>query len=221
MKIATLTAWILTATMAGACARQQGPAAPEPLPATTTTLTSTHSDVVIARELSADLLATREAANPGGVVKPRVRLTDAEIGYLMETVNGAEIEEGTLAQKSGRNAAVRAHAKRMVEHHTSARDRQAALFSKLAMGPAESLRGREIRLASDRNQEALRALSGDDFDQAYLSVHIRQHEELLAALDEALPTVQSAEYKAMLEPTRERLAQHLQAARELRASMGW
>ncbi|RYE78902.1 MAG: DUF4142 domain-containing protein [Myxococcales bacterium] len=153
--------------------------------------------------------------------KAPARLTDAEIGAVMDAANNGEIEEAKVAQKSGQNAGVKSFATMMVTHHTEARDKQAKLFSKLALSPTENAKSRDVKAEGQKNLDTIKTLKGADFDRAYIDAQVKEHTAVLKSLDEdILPVVQSAEYKTLLQDVRGKVEQHLKAAQDLQTKLG-
>lgn len=147
------------------------------------------------------------------------RYSDAEVASILEATNSGEIDKGKMAQSSTKDAGVNAFARTMVDHHSEARDKLARLFSKLAMAPVDSTRSREMKATSLREIDTLKGLKDTDFDRAYLDAQIRDHKDALWMLDRFLPSIQSLEFKTMLQEVRGRADQHLKAAQELKSKL--
>ena len=239
MSLNTRSTWLMTALLLAACDSKPDAKHPD----STTTMTPPAAGTTTSRAegmtgttgaaTGTSLPATTTTSPMGGTTaptgsavsaadtKPATRFSDAEIAAIMEATNNGEIEEGKVAQKSGLNAGVKSFAAMMVTHHTEARDKQAKLFSKLAMAPADNAKSREIKADGQKSLDSLKPLKGADFDRAYIEAQIKEHQTVPGLLDgQLVPNAQSAEYKALLQEVRGRIEQHLKAAQELQTKLG-
>ena len=68
--------------------------------------------------------------------------------------------------------------------------------------------------------ESLSAMSGADFDRAYVENRIEAHQDLLESIEsDLLPQADSVAVRQLLESMREKLGDHLEQARELRQQL--
>lgn len=154
------------------------------------------------------------------ISKPSASYSDAEIAAIMDAANGGEVEEGKVAQKSAKDAAVKNFARMMVDHHTEARDKQSKLMSKMSVAPSDNTKSRELKAEGQSNLDKLKPLKGADFDRAYIDNQVKEHQTVLSLLDsQLLPSVKNAEYKALLQEVRGRVEQHLKTAEDLQKKM--
>lgn len=153
-------------------------------------------------------------------VEPQVRTTEGNVAALLDAVNGGEIEHGTAAQQQAQSPAVKAFAKMMVEHHTQARDKQAALMSKLAIKPVDTTKSKELQASAKTMLDSLKPLKGAAFDKAYVDAQVKGHQDALDLINkDLLPNIQSAEYKKLVEEMRGKVEAHLKAAQELQKKL--
>lgn len=139
-------------------------------------------------------------------------LDDAQIAAITDDANGAEIDQGKLAQTKAKDARVRAFAKMMVENHTQARRDQEKLHVSKADSPDSERAVRDAATAL----ESLRRKSGSDFDKAYLQLPVDEHRKVLDTLDkELLPAAHDKQLKNYLEKIKPNVEGHLTRAAAL------
>jgi putative membrane protein len=98
----------------------------------------------------------------------------------------------------------------MIEHHTQAKQRQAALQLSSTSSPL-------LQKLSSEGQSTLAKLrneSGQSFDRAYLQAQVDQHQKVLDMIDhKLLPSTQNSQLRSQIQNVRPTIQQHLQAAR--------
>lgn len=150
------------------------------------------------------------------VVPETQALDDAQIARITSDANGAEIDQGKLAQKKAKDARVKEFAERMVKHHTRAKDKQ----DKLKLETAESLLATKLEHDASNTLGELSANSDASFDQEYLADQVKEHQRLLDTIDQELvPNAKNEQLKAYLSEIRPTVESHLKAARELEAKL--
>ncbi len=230
MSMTTRCAWLMGAMLMAACGDKSEAKHPEsdmPAPTTTTTATapamtsSTMGAAGSPMTTSSASPMTTSSAMPMDAPKPAAKLSDAEIGAIMDAANGGEIEEAKVAQKNAKDAGVKSFATMMITHHTEARDKQAKLFAKASLTPSENDKSREVKATGQKNLATIQPLKGADFDRAYIDAQVKEHQTVLTMLDSQLiPNAQNADYKALLQEVRGRVEQHLKTAQDLQTKLG-
>ena len=154
----------------------------------------------------------------GGVEAPATLQNEGEIFSILAAADRAEIAEGTYARTHARSRDVRSYGRMMVTMHTAASNRMSALSRRLRISPLEGAESRSLTREAAATQAQLARLTGDEFDRAYLSSQITEHEHLLEMLDRTLiPSARTAELRTALQnDVRPMVSSHLVRARTLR-----
>ncbi|HEY6879125.1 MAG TPA: DUF4142 domain-containing protein [Polyangiales bacterium] len=205
-----LVAVAVSSLLFGACAKQT------PAPETAANVPPAQPAVVA------------EAPPPPEPVAPPVEepppapapLTDAQIAKVLETVDEGEIAQAKLAQKKSKNPKVKKFAAHMIQQHTKAKAKGAALAKKSKLTPEDSPVSQEL---SEKGAQHLATLEGAEaatFDAAYITAQAQQHQEVLSLLDTRLtPSATDAALKSLLSETRTMVETHATEAKALEASV--
>lgn len=148
-------------------------------------------------------------------------LTDAQIAAIVVTANQVDIDAGKLAQAKSQNKDVKTFAERMVTDHGGVNKSATELVTKLHVTPQGNDTSRSLQKGGDDNLAALKKLTGDAFDRAYVDHEVTYHQAVLDAIDNALiPSAQNAELKALLVKVRPAFVSHLEHAKHMQTSLG-
>jgi len=135
---------------------------------------------------------------------------DREFANKAATGNLAEIELGRVAAQRAARPSVRSFGERMVTDH----GRSNAELTSLARS-----KGIEVPTALEPSQQAVRdrlsALSGNDFDRAYMSEMARDHTEDIALFERAAEISTDLDLKAWAAQSLPMLREHLALARQV------
>lgn len=143
-------------------------------------------------------------------------LTDPQIAAIVDVGNVGEIEQAKLAQTRSKDARVKKFAAMMVKHHTEAKSKQGKLMDKAKLSPQPNPMSEKMAKDGAAALENLRGATPADFDKAYVALQVKEHRELLDALDQKLiAAAQNTEMKSYLNGLRPRVAEHLQGAQTL------
>lgn len=157
--------------------------------------------------------ASATAPAPAPKVDP---LTDEQIAAITDAANTAEIAQAKIAQTKSKDPGIKQFAAMMISHHGEAKQKQA----KLQLKPAESGVSTAMQVDADSTMNALKAGTGKDFDQAYITAQVDGHQKVLDTInDKLLPNVKSPELKAYLEEIKPRVEAHLKQAKVLQQSL--
>ncbi len=147
---------------------------------------------------------------------PEPALTDPQIAAIVDVGNVGEIEQAKLAATKSKDARVKKFAAMMVKHHSEAKTKQGKLMDKAKLSPQPNPMSEKMAKDGAAAVENLRGTAAGEFDKAYVALQVKEHRELLDALDQKLiAAAQNAEMKAFLNELRPRVAEHLQAAQTL------
>ena len=166
---------------------------------------------VAAAILLATLTATAYAAD-----KP----SDAQIAHIAYTAGDLDVKAGKVALEKSKTPDVRAFAENMVKDHTAVNDKAIALAKKLGVTPEASDTSKSLQANGEKELAKLKALTGAEFDKAYVDNEVSYHEAVIGLLDKTLiPNTKNAELKSLLESGRPIFVAHLEHAKKLRASL--
>jgi putative membrane protein len=156
---------------------------------------------------------TAAAAQAGGP-------SDAQIAAIVVTANQVDVDAGKLARQKTKAKDVAAFAERMVVDHEGVNTSATALVTKLHVTPESNATSESLQQGGEANLAKLKALSGSDFDRAYVAHEVEYHVAVLAALDKTLiPNAKNAELAALLVKVRPAFVAHLEHARHLQATL--
>jgi putative membrane protein len=146
--------------------------------------------------------------------------TDAQIAMIVVVADTVDVDYGKLALKKTSNQAVKEFAETMVRDHTAVNDKAIALAKKLGVTPEESDASKSLKSDGKKELAKLKALTGANFDKAYVDNEVSYHEAVIGLLDKTLiPSTRNAELKSLLESGRPIFVAHLEHAKQLQASL--
>lgn len=159
--------------------------------------------------LAAAPFALAETAAPAKAEDVAKAATDpAAFARVAGSANMLEIESSTLALERSQNADVQSFAQKMIDDHTAA--------AKKMEGIAQDA---EIELPAgmnDADQKALQALQdAQDFDQAYLDLQVKAHDEAVALFDSFAAEGEQGPLRDFAEETLPKLKDHQGHVRSL------
>jgi putative membrane protein len=146
--------------------------------------------------------------------------TDAQIAMIVVVADTVDVDYGNLAVKKTSNQAVKEFAETMVRDHTAVNEKAIALAKKLGVTPEASDTSKNLKSNGKKQLAKLKALTGADFDKAYVDNEVSYHEAVIGLLDKTLiPNTKNAELKSLLESGRPIFVAHLGHAKMLQASL--
>ena len=146
--------------------------------------------------------------------------TDAQIAMIVVVADTVDVDYGKLAVKKTSNQAVKEFAETMDRDHTAVNDKAIALAKKLGVTPEASDTSKSLKSDGKKELAKLKALTGAEFDKAYVNNEVNYHEAVISLLDKTLiPNTKNAELKSLLESGRPIFAAHLEHAKKLQASL--
>jgi putative membrane protein len=149
-------------------------------------------------------------------------LTDAKIVAIVSAANGGELEQANVALARGSSDKVKMFAQHMVKDHTQAGKDLTDLASKKGLVSQESTTSRKLEVEGKALLADLHAKStGVDFDRDYMNAQVKEHQDLLTALDNRLiPQAKDDQLVSLLKKVRAKVAHHLKMARDIDSSIG-
>lgn len=168
-----------------------------------TTNTTTGSDTGMA---GATTTGTATANNVG----------EADKKFMMEAASGGmmEVELGRLASETAASERVKNFGNMMVQDHTNANTELKALSSQKNVMLTDSM------MAKHREHiNMLKKKTGKDFDKAYMSMMVTDHNEDVSKFQANSNNAQDADLKAFATKTLPVLRMHLDSAKAINTSM--
>ena len=160
--------------------------------------------------------ATAPQQSPAG----NMNLSDGEVAGVLMAINEGEIMHGEIARTRASSTEVRSFADMMVRDHTAALERLRGVVSQSNITPAENDLVRTLRTGAEQTATALRAMSGAEFDRAYMRSQVEMHDWVLRSIDTSLlPSTQSSRLMMLERDARPAIAGHLEHARRIHGTL--
>lgn len=160
-------------------------------------------------QAASDAVTSSSVSSAGAPTSgPQKFLHEAAIGGM------AEVELGKLAQENASNAAVKAFATQMVDDHGKANRDLETLAQQEKVTLPTQLDAKHTAL-----RDRLANLSGAQFDRAYMTEMVRDHEKDVAEFEKAAQSSSDPEVKAFAAKTLPVLQGHLKMAKDVEKSL--
>ncbi|MEP7219710.1 MAG: DUF4142 domain-containing protein, partial [Bacteroidota bacterium] len=147
-------------------------------------------------------------------------MNDANILAALSMADSAEITEGKLALKKGKNADVKKFAQMMITDHGTMMSDGKALAAKLNITPTlpadDNMKGETAMMV----QELTAAADGADFDAKYIAEAIGDHQKDLTMLNDMQAKAQAPELKDAISKAIPVVQKHLDRAKEIQGKLG-
>lgn len=145
-----------------------------------------------------------------------VRATGDQM-FLQKAAQGnmAEIKLGQLAQQNGSNATVKQFGERMVTDHSKLNDQAKELAEKKGITLPTGVSQKD-----EATYQGLSAKTGNDFDKAYITGMIKDHEMDIAEFQKEAQSATDPDIKSFASDALPTLRQHLQLARNAAKQLG-
>jgi putative membrane protein len=149
-----------------------------------------------------------------------MRVVDADIAAVLNTVNTGEIALGNLALSHSATTLARDYAQTMINEHSAAEERQSALFRSFKIAPTDNPLRAQIEREAGLVKTRIEGLAPGEFDLAYARSQIDMHDSVLRLIDETLlPSAEQAMVRTELMLTRAEVQRHLTLAMTLVAAI--
>ena len=154
--------------------------------------------------------ATTSTSPAAGTLAPEDRtfLNKAAVGGM------AEVQLGQLAVKNAKSADVKAFGQRMIDDHSKVNSELTRLATSKGVTPPSELDSKK-KATLDR----LSKLTGDQFDKAYMTDMVTDHEEDVAEFQKEANSGGDPDEKAFAAKTLPTLQEHLQLAKSIHAKL--
>lgn len=208
-----LTAAVLSLAVLTACNNQGA----QDTPATDTAATDDTAmvDDPNAAASENDPLLAEGAAAPAAMVNERDALG------IVAAVNEHEIAAAEQARAKNVSAPVAAYADMMAKEHAANMEKLRALEGSANVQSGSGPQVESLRTETENARNRLMGMQGQDYERAYVEQMVNDHQKTLTMLEtQLIPGAQDAAVRTFLTQTRDAVAKHLEAARQLQSQLG-
>lgn len=141
----------------------------------------------------------------------------ADKRFVKDAMQGgmAEVQLGQLASDKGNSGDVKEFGQKMVHDHTELNDQMKQVAGQVGVTPPESVTPMDKAL-----ETKLKALSGDDFDKAYIRAMVKDHRKDLMDFKKEASTGSSSTVKDAANKGSQVIAEHFKMAKDMAKSHG-
>jgi putative membrane protein len=139
----------------------------------------------------------------------------ADQAFVRKALEGgvAEVQLGQLAQQKSQSEDVKQFGQKMVEDHTQLGDQMKPIAQQLGVKEPKGPSKKDKQLMAK-----LDALSGPQFDEAYIQAMVKDHKQDLKEFKDAAQTAQNANVKQVAQQGSGVISQHLQIIEQIAQS---
>lgn len=161
-------------------------------------------------------LAQQAAPPQPSPSQPHRTLSQADQKFVHEAAIGGqfEVETGRLAEQNANDQRIKDFGARMVRDHGNAN----ALLTAIATGKGETL-PQQLDAKHAQLREKLAGLRGSEFDRAYMSTMVKDHDEDVRAFAKEAQQGHDEEIKRFAKETLAVIQDHDQMAHDIAASI--
>jgi putative membrane protein len=146
--------------------------------------------------------------------------SDANIAAIVVAADQIDVDAGNQALAKSTNPEVKKFAQTMVTDHTAVNKKATELAGKLKLTPEDNDLSKKLKSDANATADKLKALSGAEFDKAYVANEVAYHRAVIDAVQKLLiPNAKNAELKKLLEQGAPIFVQHLHHAETLEKSL--
>lgn len=159
---------------------------------------------------------TMDTGMNAGATATANAVSEADRTFMMEAASGGmlEVEAGRMAEQSAKNARVKNFAAMMIQDHTAANNELKAL------APGKNVMLPDSMMAKHRQHiDMLKGKTGKDFDKAYISMMVDDHNEDVNKFQVTSNNASDADLKAFATKTLPTLRMHLDSAKAINGMM--
>jgi putative membrane protein len=145
---------------------------------------------------------------------------DAQIVGIVLAADSIDIDYAKLAMSKAHNRQVTRFAEQMITDHSSVSKKVTGLAGKLNLSPEDGETSNSLKTQAQQMMQKLQALSGKEFDKAYIDNEVAYHQAVINATKTVLvPSAQNPELKSALEGAEPLFDGHLQHAERVQAAI--
>ena len=180
---------------------------------TTSTSSSTDTSATTSTTDTSSTASASSTAASGGTVSS---LSAADKDFVMKAAQGgmAEVTTGQLASSKATNADVKNFGNRMVTDHGKANDELKQLATNKGIALPTETDAEHKKSANDLEKK-----SGKDFDKAYMTDMVKDHEHDVAEFQKESKSAQDPDLKNWVTKTLPTLQDHLKMAKQTAAKV--
>lgn len=144
----------------------------------------------------------------------QAKLADKKFVKDANEGNNAEIQLGKLALQKSQDDQVKQFAQRMVDDHSKLNEDMKPVAEQLGVQPTDS-----IPSSAQTTKNKLEALSGQQFDHAYIQAMVKDHKKDIRMVDKTIDKTKDQAVKEAAENAKQVMQQHLQEAEHLKQTL--
>jgi putative membrane protein len=150
-----------------------------------------------------------DGITPGSKSAKTVSAADKKFAHEAAQGGLAEVELGKLATEKGQNDKVKQFGQRMVDDHSTANSQLKQIAEKNNITLPTDISAKDQAL-----KDKLSGLSGADFDRAYITAMVRDHQKDISEFQKQANSGTNADLKSFAAQTLPTLQDHLRMAKE-------
>jgi len=156
-------------------------------------------------------------ASPLAYPQQAATISHGDTAFLKDAAEGGvdEVKLGELARQNGMNDRVKKFGQRMVDDHSKMNKELMALAGRKNV----TLPG-DISITQKASYKLLSSKNGDEFDKAYISSMVKDHQADIAAFQKEANTGTDGDVKALASKALPTLQEHLRMAQEVARELG-
>jgi putative membrane protein len=170
--------------------------------------------VAVAVSLTPSLVSAQSSPNMDAGSQKMMKSPDAKFAMMAAQGGMAEVQMGQLAAQKATNPDVKAFGQKMVDDHTQANDKLKSVASEEGMTLPTSINGK-----MQAEYSRLQNLSGSAFDQAYVKMMVKDHEEDVKEFQKEANSGSDPKIKSFASETLPTLQGHLNSIKAIQSQM--
>jgi putative membrane protein len=156
-----------------------------------------------------------------GAPAPAVAVNESDALGMVIAVDEHEVAAAKQARSKNVSAPVMAYADMMIKEHTANMEKARGLEDGANVQVGTGPQVASLRTNSETARNRLGAMAGQDYERAYVEEMVNGHQRTLTMLESQLiPAAQNDAVRTFLMQTRDAVAKHLEAARQLQTQLG-
>ena len=169
---------------------------------------------------SGDGMSQQKSGSPaqretGVQMKAQDRSSEAQLLGFLNVTHKGDLEGGRLAQERGESMAVKTYGRQMEVDHMQMLRESEAVATRLGLVPAMGPEAQPLIQEHEKTMHKLRAASGKDFDQLYVSHEVQMHQRALQTVASLAGQTQDRQLVEIVAAARPILEAHLKVAQRL------
>lgn len=156
-----------------------------------------------------------------GAPAPASTVNEGDALGMIIVVDEHEIAAAEQARTKKVSAPVMGYADMMIKEHTANMEQARGLESSANVPIGTGPQVVALRTESESARNRMASMEGQDFERAYVEDMVNGHQRTLTMLEtQLIPAAQNEAVRTFLTQTRDAVAKHLEAARQLQTQLG-